>query len=65
MNGSLDNHPKGGCVFAIVVFFILPHAEFGRNDRQEDAPHFICVVIRLLDLSSWAALFDMKVALYK
>ena len=40
MNGSLDNHPKVGCVFAMVVVSILPHLEFGRNDREEDAPHF-------------------------
>ena len=31
---------KVGCVFPMVVGPILPHAEFGRNDHQEDAPHF-------------------------
>ena len=31
---------KVGCVFPMVVSPILPHAEFGRNDHQEDAPHF-------------------------
>ena len=31
---------KMGCVFAMVVVSILPHAEFGPNDYQEDAPHF-------------------------
>ena len=30
-----------GCVFAIVVVSMLPHAEFGRNDHREDTPHFI------------------------
>jgi hypothetical protein len=24
----------------MVVISILPHAEFGRNDHREDAPHF-------------------------
>ena len=30
-----------GCVFSIVVVSILPHADFERNDHQEDAPHFM------------------------
>ena len=25
----------------MVVVCILPHAEFGRNDNREDAPHYI------------------------
>ena len=28
------------CVFLMVVVSILLHAEFGRNDHREDAPHF-------------------------
>ena len=31
---------KVGCVFAMVVVFILPHAEFGQNGHREDAPQF-------------------------
>ena len=31
---------KVGCVFPLVVVSILPHADFGRNDHREDAPHF-------------------------
>ena len=31
---------KVGCVFPMVIFSILPHAEFGPNDYQEDTPHF-------------------------
>ena len=29
-----------GCIFPMVVVSILPHAEFGRNDHQEDASLF-------------------------
>ena len=32
---------KVGCVFPMVVVSIPPHAEFGPNDHQEDAHHFI------------------------
>ena len=32
---------KVGCVFPMVLVSILPHAEFGRNDHRENAPHFI------------------------
>ena len=32
---------KVGCVFLMVVVFILPHVELRRNDYREDAPHFI------------------------
>ena len=28
------------CVFPMVNVSIVPHAEFGRNDHQEDALHF-------------------------
>ena len=28
------------CVFPVVVVSMLPHAEFGPNDHQEDAPYF-------------------------
>ena len=35
-----ENH-KVGCVFPMVDVSILPHAEFGSNDHQVDAPHFI------------------------
>ena len=31
---------KMGCVFLMVDVSLLPHAEFGRNDYREDAPHF-------------------------
>ena len=31
---------KVGCILAMVVVFRLPHAEFGRNDHWEGAPHF-------------------------
>ena len=31
---------KVGYVFAMVVVFILPHAEFWRKHHREDAPHF-------------------------
>ena len=29
----------------MVIVSILPHAEFGPNDHQEDALHFICVTL--------------------
>ena len=29
------------CVFLMVIVSILPHAEFGPNGHEEDAPHFI------------------------
>ena len=32
---------KVGCVFPLIIIPILPQAEFGPNDHQEDAPHFI------------------------
>ena len=32
---------KVGCVFEMVVVCLLPLAEFGRNDHQEDTTHFI------------------------
>ena len=32
---------KVGCVIPMIVVSILPHAEYGSNDYQEDAPHFI------------------------
>ena len=40
---TLDNLNIGnmGCVFPMAIIFILPHAEFGPNDYQEDAHHFI------------------------
>ena len=34
---------KVGCVYPIVIDSILPHMEFGSNDRREDAPHFSVV----------------------
>ena len=39
-NLSLKTSTKVGCVFPMVVVFILPHVEFGRKDHREDAPHF-------------------------
>ena len=39
---------KVGCVFPIAVVSILPHAEFGSNDRQENAPHFTYVTKAML-----------------
>ena len=35
---------KVGCVFPMFVDPILPHAEFGPNGHQEDAPHFIFLI---------------------
>ena len=32
---------KVGCVFLVVVFSTLPHAESGPNDHLKDAPHFM------------------------
>ena len=32
---------KEGRVFFMAVVSMLPHAEIGRNDRREGAPHFI------------------------
>ena len=32
---------KVGCVFPMVAVSILPQAEFGQKDHQEDASHFI------------------------
>ena len=34
------NDDKVGCIFPMVVVSILPQAEFGPNDHQEDAPYF-------------------------
>ena len=31
---------KVGYVFSMVIVSMLPRAEFGPNDHQEDAPHF-------------------------
>ena len=31
---------KVGCAFLMVAVTMLPHAECGRNDYREDAPHF-------------------------
>ena len=31
---------KVGCVFAMIVVSILPHAELGPNDHRDDEPHF-------------------------
>ena len=30
---------KAGCVISMVIVSILPHAELGPNDHQDDAPH--------------------------
>ena len=35
------SYHKVGCVLPIVVVYILPLVEFGRNDHREDAPHFM------------------------
>ena len=49
-----------GCVFPMVVFSIMPHAEFAPNDHQEGAPHFNnrpCEISRhswSYDLSLWS-----------
>ena len=37
---------KVGRVFPMVVVSIQPHAEFGRNDHREDAPHFTKFIIK-------------------
>lgn len=43
-SGTLSDHfcklNKVGCVFAMVIVSILPHAEFGPNKHQEDGPYF-------------------------
>ena len=40
-NISFFFHPnKVGCVFSMIFVSILPHAEFGPNDHQENAYHF-------------------------
>ena len=31
---------KVGCIFPMFVVSLLPHAEFGKSDHREDAPHF-------------------------
>ena len=33
------SYHKVGCVFPIVVIYILPLVEFGRNDHRENVPH--------------------------
>ena len=38
---ELEREIKVGCVFSMVAVSILPHAEFGPNDHQDEAPHFI------------------------
>ena len=38
MNYAID---KMECVFLMVVVSILPHVEFGANDHQEYALHFM------------------------
>ena len=45
---SLTVLNKVGCVFSMVVVSILPHAEFGPNDHQKDAPHFTYKILELL-----------------
>ena len=40
-NGNIVSTTKVGCVYAMVIVSILPHAEFGPNDHREDAFHFI------------------------
>ena len=34
------SYAKVGFVFAMIVVFMLHHAEFGPNDHQEDAPYY-------------------------
>ena len=36
-----DEIGKVGCLFPMLMASIRPHAEFGPNDHQEDALHFI------------------------
>ena len=45
----ISNSVKVGCVVPIVVVSILLHAEFGRNDHPEDAPHFSKSRVRKFD----------------
>ena len=40
---------KVGYVFPMVVVYILPHVEFGRNDHREEAPTLI-----KSEISHWA-----------
>ena len=35
-----DPNYKVGYVFLVVIVSMLPHAEIGRNDHREGAPHF-------------------------
>ena len=37
---------KVGCVFPMVVVFILHHVEFGPNGLREDAPHFLGRILK-------------------
>ena len=39
------NNCKVGCVFPIVIVSILPHTGFGRNDRRENAHHFMIFLL--------------------
>ena len=36
------------CVFPMVVISLLPHAEFGRNDHEDDAPILDIVDVNLV-----------------
>ena len=35
---------KAGPFVPMVVIYIVPHAEFGRNDHREDTPHFTSLI---------------------
>ena len=42
---------KVGCVFPMVVVYILPHGEFGPNDHGPDTPHFTWIMSLLVSNS--------------
>ena len=45
----------------MVIVSILPHAEFGPNDHQEDAPHFIIPgIIPICSVMPLTVMFSFK-----
>ena len=53
---------KVGCIFLIVGVSMLPHAEIGRNDHYEGAPHFINSFWNSTDLyfHEWKSLLHIR-----
>ena len=50
-----DLRIKVECVFPVIIVSILPLAEFGQNDHQEDTPHFRELLESLNIVSSYFA----------